>query len=73
MDASPDYLTQPSFHSLSTEKTKYSRIKTNLKFIAIGAQIKKMEKAHIRDLTAHLKDLEKKKKQTHPGGVEDWK
>ena len=25
------------------------------KFIALGAHIKKMEKAHIRDLTAHLK------------------
>ena len=34
---------------------------------------KKTEKAHIRDLTAQLKTLEKKKKQTHPGGVEDWK
>ena len=30
------------------------------KFIAIGAQIKKTEKAHIGDLTAHLKALEKK-------------
>ena len=33
---------------------------------------KKTEKAHIGDLTAHLKALEKKK-QTLPGGVEDWK
>ena len=31
---------------------------------------KEMEKAHIRDLTAHLKALEKKK-QIHPGGLED--
>ena len=38
-------------------------------FITLSAHIKKMEKAHIR---AHLKALEKKK-QTHPGGVEDWK
>ena len=30
------------------------------KFIALSAQIKKMEKAHIRDLTVHLKTLEKK-------------
>ena len=42
------------------------------KFIALSAHIKKMEKAHIRDLTTHLKALEKKK-QTHPGGAEDWK
>ena len=42
------------------------------KFIALVAHIKKMEKAHIRDLTAYLKALEKKK-QTHRGGVEDWK
>ena len=42
------------------------------KYIALSAHIKKTEKAHIRDLTAQLKALEKKK-QTHPGGVEDWK
>ena len=42
------------------------------KSIALSAQLKKMEKAHIGNLTAHLKALEKKKK-THPGGVEDWK
>ena len=42
------------------------------KFIALSAHTKKMEKAHIRDLSAQLKVLEKKK-QTHPGGVEDWK
>ena len=42
------------------------------KFIALSAQLKKTEKAHIEDLTAHLKALEKKKKQTHPGGVENW-
>ena len=42
------------------------------KFIAVSANIKKMEKAHINDLTAQLKALEKKK-QTIPGGVEDWK
>ena len=35
-------------------------------------QLKKTEKAHIGDLTAHLKALEKKK-LIHPGGVEDWK
>ena len=29
------------------------------KFIALSAQLKKTEKAHIRDLTAHLKTLEK--------------
>ena len=43
------------------------------KFIAPRAHIKKMEKAHIRNLTANLKTLEKKKKQTHPGRVKDWK
>ena len=37
-----------------------------------SAHIKKTEKAHIRDLTAYLKALEKKN-QTHPGGIEDWK
>ena len=42
------------------------------KFIALSAQLKKTEKAYIGDLTAHLKSLEKKK-QTLPGGVEDWK
>ena len=42
------------------------------KFIALSAQLKKMEKAHIEDITAHLKALEKKK-QIHPGGIEDWK
>ena len=42
------------------------------KFIALSAHLKKTEKAHIEDLTAHLKALEKKK-QTHLGGVEDWK
>ena len=42
------------------------------KFIALSAQLKKAEKAHIGDLTAHLKALEKKK-VIHPGGVEDWK
>ena len=31
------------------------------KFIALSAHIKKTEKAHIRDLTAHLKALEKKR------------
>ena len=30
------------------------------KFIALSARIEKMEKAHIRDLTAQLKSLEKK-------------
>ena len=30
------------------------------KFIALSAQLKKTEKAHIGDLTAHLKALEKK-------------
>ena len=43
------------------------------KFTALSVQLKKMEKSHIEDLTAHLKALEKKKKQIHPGGVEDWK
>ena len=42
-------------------------------FIALNAHIKKMEKAHISDLTAHVKAIENKEKQTHPGGVEDWK
>ena len=31
------------------------------KFIALSTHIKKREKAHIRDLTAHLKALEKKR------------
>ena len=30
------------------------------KFIALSAQLKKAEKSHIGDLTAHVKDLEKK-------------
>ena len=30
------------------------------KFIALSAQLKKTEKAHVADLTAHLKALEKK-------------
>ena len=42
------------------------------KFIALNAHIKKMEKAHINDLTVHLKALEKKK-LIYPGGVADWK
>ena len=42
------------------------------KVIALNAHLKKMEKAYIGDLTAHLKALEKKK-QTYQGGVEDWK
>ena len=42
------------------------------KFIALSAHIKKTEKPHIRDLTAQLKALEKKK-QTHPGEKENWK
>ena len=42
------------------------------KFIALSAQLKKTEKAHIGDFTAHLKALEKKR-HTHAGGVEDWK
>ena len=41
------------------------------KFIALSAHIKKMGKAHIRDLTAQLKALEKK--ETHPGEIEEWK
>ena len=36
------------------------------KFIALSAHIRETEKAHIRDLTAYLKALEKKK-QIHPG------
>ena len=35
------------------------------KFIALSAQLKKMEKAHIGDLTAHLKALEKKEADYH--------
>ena len=42
------------------------------KFIALSTQLKKTEKAHIGDLTEHLKALGKNN-QTHPGGVEDWK
>ena len=42
------------------------------KFIALGAQLKKIEKAHIGELTAQRKALEKKK-LIYPGGVEDWK
>ena len=41
------------------------------KFIALSTYIKKTMKAHINDLTACLKALEKKMKQTHLGGVED--
>ena len=42
------------------------------KIMALSAHIKKTEKAHNRDLAAHLKSLEKKK-QTYQGGVEDRK
>ena len=42
------------------------------KFIALSDELMEMEKAHIGDLTAHLKALEKKK-LIHPGGVEDCK
>ena len=42
------------------------------KYIALNVHIKKTEKVHVSDLTALLKALEKKK-QTHSGGVEDWK
>ena len=41
--------------------------------MALSAHIKKTEKAHISDLTAHLKALKTKKKQIQPGGVEDRK
>ena len=34
------------------------------RFIALSAQLKKTEKAHIGDLTAHLKALEKKEADT---------
>ena len=34
------------------------------KFIALSAQLKKTEKAHIGDLTAHLKALEKRNRLT---------
>ena len=45
---------------------------SSAKFIALSAQLKKTEKAHTEDLTAHLKALEKKK-LIYPGGEEDWK
>ena len=67
------------FHEFNENKdTTYSNLWDTMKavlrgkFIALSAQLKKMEKAYIGDLTAHLKALEKKK-QTLPGGVEDWK
>ena len=50
----------------------YYKSSAKRKFIALSAHIKKMEKAQVRDLTAHLKALEQKK-QIHPGGVENWK
>ena len=43
------------------------------KFIALSAYIKKVEKSHTSILTAHLKDLEQKKKGSHPGGVDTRK
>ena len=43
------------------------------KFIQITLHVKKTKKSDIRDLRAQLKTLEKNKKQTHPGGVEEWK
>ena len=37
------------------------------KYIALGTDIKKVEKSHTSDLPAHLKGLEQQKKQIHPG------
>jgi hypothetical protein len=40
------------------------------KLIALSASKKKLERAHISSLTAHLKALEQKKKQIRPRGVD---
>ncbi|KAL6086868.1 hypothetical protein STEG23_006773 [Scotinomys teguina] len=42
------------------------------KFVALNTHMKKMEKSHINDLTAHLKALEQKK-QGPPGGTDTRK
>ena len=41
------------------------------KFIALSAFIKKLERTHTGNLTAHLKALGKKKKANIPRGVDD--
>ena len=43
------------------------------KFIALSAQLKKTEKAHIGELTAYLKALDKKKKKHRKQSKESMK
>jgi hypothetical protein len=43
------------------------------KFTALSALVKKLERSYTINLTAHLRTLENKKKQTHPRGVEGRK
>jgi hypothetical protein len=42
------------------------------KLIALSALVRKLERFYTSNLTAHLKALDKKK-EIHPGGVDDRK
>ncbi|KAL6091187.1 hypothetical protein STEG23_015437 [Scotinomys teguina] len=54
-----DYL---EFNEMSTTYPNlWDTMKVRGKFIALNAHMKKLEKSHINDLTAHLKALEQKK------------
>jgi hypothetical protein len=61
------------------EATTYSSLWERMKgvprrkLITLSASKKKLERAHTSSLTAHLKALEKKKKQIHPKGVDSKK
>ena len=52
----------------TTYPNPWDTMKTMLrgKYIPLSAYIRKMEKVHIRDLTAHQKALEKKKEADSP-------
>jgi hypothetical protein len=42
-------------------------------YLSLSATKKKLERAHTSSLTAHLKALEKKRKQIHPRGLDGRK